>query len=212
MNVAVVYVYPMVNVRTYFPLAKRFAATYRLAEAGEPHALHVMANGADPQPADQSPFAGLSCTWHTHSNIGWDIGAFQWAAENIPCDLLVCLGAPVHFWRSGWLARMVESYLENGPAYYGCWGYTSPALHLRTSVFWLPPQLLQSYPVTVSSSKRSRYDFEHGRSTSMTNHTLKSGLECYMVTWSGIFTHEEWEANIGPDLQESLVYDQHTHR
>ena len=210
MKVAVVYVYPMVQVRTYFPLARRFSDTWKRYAPSIPHDLHVIANGATPTANERAPFNGIPCQFHTYSNIGLDIGAYQWACDNIPCDLLVCLGAPVHFHKAGWLERMVNAFVENGPALYGCWAYLSPNWHVRTTVFWCPPQLLQSYPDQVGSTKASRYNFEHGNQ-SFTRHVLSVGMECYMVTQQGCFPFSQWESRApGPD--NSLVLDQHNHR
>jgi hypothetical protein len=206
MRVAVVYVFPMVNQRVYFPLAQRFCDTWRKHPG---HSLHVLCNGGNPGPMDQRPFAGLTQSFHTCSNVGWDIGAFQWACESIPCDLLVCLGAPVHFYRSGWLDKMVDAYLEYGPGLYGCAAYLSPNWHVRTTSFAMPPELLSSYPYEIGSTRASRYFFEHG-SGSFTRHVLELGFPCVMVTWKGCFPFDQWRDH-APNRDEILVRDQHIH-
>ena len=212
MRVAIAYVFPQVKVYTYFPLAKRFAETWqRFPPGAEAHTLHVIGNGSEVQPISRAPFLPIpNCQFHSHNNIGWDIGAFQWAAENIPCDLLVCLGAPVYFHRSAWLDRMVDAFLNNGPALYGCWAYLSPNWHVRTTAFWCPPELLNSYPNIVGSTQKMRYEFEHGRN-SFTRHVLSAGLPCFMVTSEGCFDFEQW-ADHAPDANHSLVLDQHIHQ
>lgn len=207
MRVAVCYVFPMVNQRVYFPLAQRFCDSWRRYPG---HSLHVLCNGGVPSPRDKLPFDGLTNDFHPCTNIGWDIGAFQWAADAIPCDLLVCLGAPVHFHRLGWLERMADSYLEFGPSLFGCWAYLAPNWHVRTTCFWCPPELLQSYPYDVGSTRASRYAFEHG-STSFTRHVLDSGFDCIMVTTKGCFPFDQWQDH-APGVEESLVLDQWTHR
>lgn len=209
MKVAVVYCYPLVDINKHFAFAKRFAETWARFPPTEPHELHIVCNGASPSPNDLYPFRNLAYQPHARDNFGWDIGAFQWAGEHIPCDLMVCLGAPVHFYRPGWLERIVESYLENGPGFYGCWAYTCP-LHIRTTAFWLPPQLLNAYPNVIGSKRSDRYEFEHG-GLSMTRFTKTAGLECYMVTTTHIFAFDQWENNC-PGLENSLFYDQHIHR
>lgn len=209
MKVAVVYCYPLVRPHLYYPLANRFADTWRKHPPGIDHELHVVCNGPKPRPRDLTPFNTIPHQSHPHDNIGWDIGAYQWAAEHLPCDLLVCLGAPIHFHRSGWLERMVEAYVENGPHLYGCWAYLAPNWHVRTTVFWLHPELLRSYPKYIASDRRSRYDFEHGNG-SLTRHVLRGGLECIMVTWNGCFPFAQWRDH-APGVNDSLVLDQHTH-
>jgi hypothetical protein len=197
----------MVNSRVYFPLAKRFADTWRQFPG---HSLHLLCNGSDPHPSDLIPFKGIDYETHTCSNLGWDVGAFQFIAESLPCDLLVCLGAPVHFHKPGWLEAMVESYINHGPALYGCWAYLSPNWHVRTTVFWCPPILIQSYPLQVTSSRASRYDFEHGPH-SITRHAMSAGFETLMVTRKGVFPFSDW-LNHAPGVEDSLVLDQHIHR
>lgn len=210
MKVAVVYVYPMINVRMFYPSAKRFADTYRYSHKSIPHDLHVMVNGGNPRSIDMGPFMGITYQTHEYNNIGWDIGSFQWAAENIPCDLMICLGTHIHFHKPMWLERMVDAFIENGPALYGCWAYLSPNWHVRTTCFWCPPQLINAYPNQVGSARASRYDFEHG-SNSFTRFVLSAGMDCLMVTWSGVFPFSDWQNN-APGPEESLVLDQHVHR
>ena len=211
MRVAIAYCFPQVRHSTYYPLAKRFADTWRAFPPGnEPHTLYVIGNGSEVPPQSRGIFpAGSGCQFLAHDNIGWDIGSFQMAAEFIPCDLLVCLGAPVHFHRAGWLDRMVEAFLENGPALYGCTAYGGAGLHVRTTSFWFPPQLLQSYPMAIGSARSSRYDFEHGPH-SFTRHVLNAGLDCLMVTWRGTFNYDD--GNNMPDADTILVRDQHIHK
>ena len=207
MNVAVVYVFPLVNSRIYFPLAQRFTDTWRKFPGSN---LHVICNGSRPVPVELRPFDGLGAQFHVHDNSGWDVGAFQLAAETIPCDLLICLGAPVHFHQPEWMGRMVEAYIQNGPALYGCWAYLAPNWHVRTTVFWCPPQLLQSYPYVIGSARASRYGFEHG-DNSFTRHVLKAGFDCFMVTRTGCYPFDQWD-NHAPGVEDSLCLDQHIHR
>lgn len=212
-NVAVAYVFPQVQFAKYFPLAKRFADTWRQFPPGnESHTLYVIGNGGEVPPASRGIFH-YGTRFVSHDNSGWDIGGFQSAADHIPCDLLVCLGAPVHFHRAGWLDRMVDAFLNHGPALYGCACYEGALLHVRTTIFWCPPQLLQSYPMLVGSTRPARYDFEHGPH-SFTRHTLNAGLDCIMATWQGVFPYDgrgNWQNHM-PDADTILVRDQHIHR
>ena len=210
MNVAIAYCFPQVKQGTYYPLARRFADTWRQYPPGkEPYSLYVIGNGG-PVPTHAAAMFEQGAKLLYHTNVGWDIGAFQYAAETIECDLLVCLGAPVHFHRFLWLDRMVAAYIENGPALYGCWAYLSPNWHVRTTCFWCPPELLKSYPYEVGSTKQSRYEFEHGNN-SFTRHVLKAGFPCIMVTRDGWYPFEQWETH-APGVEQSLVLDQHIHR
>jgi len=211
-NVAVVYVWPQLKVNQYYPLALRFAQTWlRFPPGSEDHTLYIIGNGGEVPMLARAPFAPIpGCQFREHDNTGWDIGAFQSASETIPGDLLVCLGAPVHFHHSGWLDRMVDSYLVHGPALYGCWAYLSPNWHVRTTAFWCPPELLNAYPYTIGSGRKSRYEFEHG-GNSFTRFVLGAGFDCNLVTWDGVYPFDQWhDHNPGPD--HSLVHDQHIHR
>lgn len=210
MIIRVIYVFPMVNSRLYNPMAARFAQTYKQFRPSIDHRITVVCNGTEPHPNQKTPFEGMPCDFHAHNNLGWDIGAFQWAADNIPCDLLVCLGAPVHFHQPGWLERMADAYVENGIGLYGCWAYLSPNWHVRTTAFWMPPQVLQSYPDYITSTKQSRYGFEHGPQ-SFTRYVLSAGLPCIMVTRDGCFPFDQWQDH-APGQNNSLLLDQFIHQ
>ena len=138
-------------------------------------------------------------------NVGKDLGAYMRASITIPCDLLVCLGAPAHFHRAGWLDVLLEAFLTNGPGLYGFWGYHQPTRHIRTTAFAIPPTLLNAYPYFVNDSLR--YFFEHGPE-SITAFILKSGFPALQVTQLGVFDVPEWHPT---SIDESLILDQFTH-
>lgn len=209
MKVAICYIYPMVKPQLYFQLANRFAETYRAFPPGEDHALYVVCNGRSGTDNELRMFNGLPVSFTTHDNSGWDVGGFQRFADVCRDDLLICLGAHCHFYRPNWLKLIVNAYLENGPGLYGCGAYLSPNWHVRTSSFWCPPELLQSYPFYVGSVRKSRYEFEHGNG-SFTRHVLKLGFPCIMVTWDGVFPFSEWERH-APDHNNILIRDQHNY-
>ncbi len=207
MRIALCYVFPDLLQATYVPHARRFAATYmEHPPGGHDHELHVLVTLGDGSLVSkyQGLFDPLPCRFHMHDNLGKDIGAYQMAADTIPCDLLVCLGAPVHFHRAGWLDHLVEHYERNGPGLYGCWAFHQPATHVRTTAFWLPPQLLKSYPYSINND--SRYEFEHG-TKSITLHTMGMGMECCMVAWSGCYPPRHWHSI---SREDSLMLDQFT--
>lgn len=210
MKIAIAYVYPTVQSHKYWPLAERFVQTWQQFPPGSITAqLHIYANGRSLSSMEQRLFSSLNPTVHVRDNSGWDIGAFQQAADTISCDLLVCFGSPVHFWRAGWLDRMVEAYCLNGPGLYGCACYLAPNWHVRTTAFWFPQQILQTYPQVITSNRESRYGFEHGQN-SFTRHALQFGFPCIMVTWQGCFPFADWEQH-APTVNEILCRDQHIH-
>jgi hypothetical protein len=209
MRVAVGYVYPLVLPRTYYAAAQRFARTYRQFPPDYEHELHILANGRQPAQNEVALFNGLSSHIHAYDNSGWDIGAFQRFAETVNCDLMVCLGANCHFYRRGWLKAMVDAVCECGPGLFGCAAYMGDMIHVRTTTFWFPPELLQSYPAYIGTSRASRYEFEHGK-TSFTHHVLNLEFPCVMATWEGNYAYPDWHDH-APDANQILVRDQHIH-
>ena len=210
MNVVVVYCYPMTQASKYFGLAKRFSDTWRQYDPGHPCQLVVGYNGAKPTALESGLFHGLGATALARDNSGWDIGLYQEAAEKIPADLMVFFGAPVHFYRPGWLKRMVDVYVERGPNLYGCWGYHYPNWHIRTTCFWCHPQLLNSYPFVIGDTRPQRYSFEHGQD-SFTRWVLKAGLEADIVSWDNLWPEKDWDQS-RQGVGDCLCFDQHTHR
>jgi hypothetical protein len=204
MTVAICYVMPTVNLPIYFPAAQKFAATWTQHPPGKtPHRLYVIANGPPLPPLLKKPFERLTVDFLSHNNFGQDLGAYQAAAHEIECDLMICFGAHVHFWKAGWLDRIVEAFLEYGPTMYGFWGFHQPRPHLRTTAFFLPPELLQSYPVVISDGHR--YAAEHGEN-SLTIWAHNMGFEPLMVTWTGCFEMPRWEHVAKEDC---VIWDQH---
>lgn len=208
MRVAIIYVFPQVAVHAYEPLAKRFVASYLANPPGESdHKIHVVINGGTPGPLHTKLFSPLPVEFMSHTNVGKDIGAFQVASSTVPCDLLICLGAHIHFARAGWLDHIVRSYGQFGPALYGNYAFPTPSAHIRTTNFWLPPQLLSAYPHRVGD--HMRYEFEHGISHSIVRVVANFGYPCYQLTWTGIYTVNDWHF---PGREDAIFLDQHTDR
>lgn len=202
---ALCYVYPTVQAKTYVPLARRFATSYMEHWPGAAnHALHVLFNGPEPSDAQLAVLAPLPFRALQHDNIGRDIGAYQGACGVLDCDLMLCFGAGVHFHRSGWLDRLLAVYTELGPGLYGCWGSPYPNSHVRTTAFWLPPQLLRSYPKRVTNG--ARYEFERGRDESILYWVTSQGFAARAVGWTRVDTHPNF--GLMPP-SEYLLLDQH---
>ena len=209
MNVALCYVFPDLDHQTYIPLARRFVDTYVKNPPGDcDHSIHVLVNMGEEKDikAYRRLFSPLECQFIMHNNYGKDIGAYQLAARTIDCDLMICFGAPVHFHKPGWMDRIAITYDQNGPALYGAWGFELPGPHIRTTAFWLPPEILNSYPSLVSNG--TRYEFEHG-TNSIHRHVEKLGLESFMTTWTGCYARHEWRH---ASRDESLILDQHSEK
>lgn len=209
MTTQLVYVYPTIDLRRYYPLAARFAKTYQQFPAGYEHQLVVICNGRQPRAVETDIFKSIEHKLVVHDNSGWDIGAYQRFADQSKAELLICLGAPCFFYREGWMSKMVDAVYEFGPGLFGSTAYGGNMLHVRTTCFWMPPELLRSYPAYIGSSRKSRYEFEHG-ATSFTRHVLDLGFPCVMSTWKGNFPRPLWHNN-APDKNQILVRDQHIH-
>ncbi len=204
MRVAIVYVLPNILLDTYVPLGLRFTRSYMENPPGKfPHELHVVVNGYEPTPKFKTIFDPLPVHFHLHNNFAKDLGAYMMASATVPSDLMICLGSHTHFPRAGWLDRLVDVYMKLGPGLYGFWGFHSPADHIRTTAFALPPDVLRSYP---HLNNESRYEFEHGPKKSILRWTLDLGLPVAMVTWSRVGVYPQF---FHVPSGDNLVLDQH---
>jgi hypothetical protein len=204
MNVALAYIFPNLLPKTYEPMARRFASKYVTHPPGvTDHELFVIVNGGQELACDpETLFLPLAPRFIYHDNSAKDLGAYFHAAGRIPCDLLVCIGSPVRPHLDGWLDMMVRAVEDNGPGLYGPWGSHQPRTHLRTTCFWIAPEILKAYPDTISN--HNRYSFEHGRN-SITLWCLSAGYNAMQVTRRGAFVAERFH-HVNPD--DSLMFDQ----
>jgi hypothetical protein len=205
MKVAVCYVYPNLQPRIYVSAARRFVQSYQRHPPGtSDHSLWVLVNGGELGGNQRRLFDDLPCHFLNHNNTGKDIGAFQKAAAQLTCDLMVCLGAFVNCCWTGWLDRMVRAVEDYGPTLYGAWGFHQPRPHIRTTAFWLPRELFNLYPNWVGTDYR--YEFEHGRN-SLTAFVRGLGLDTHIVTRNEVLPLKQWR-HIREE--ECLLLDQHT--
>jgi len=208
LKAAIAYVFPQVNHKVYEPMARRFTLQYMRHPPGSTdHELFVVCNGGGKITERQRLlFEPLVPQFIYHNNVGRDVGAFQMAAQTIPCDLLVCIGSPARPRLDCWLDTIVRAYEDNGPGLYGGWGFHVPSVHIRTTFFWLPPQILNAYPIQVDDAHR--YEFEHG-SRSLTQYCIKKGFPVMQVTKRGVFSFEKFHH---VEQSDSLFADQHCDR
>lgn len=188
MKIAIVYVYAIAAGPRYDEYAFRFVESYHKYPAGMDHQTVIVINGIRMCSDHLCLFSSLpNCVLLEHDNTGYDIGAFQMAAQKVPCDLMVFFGASTFFTRRDWLKRMVQSYEKHGLALYGAMG-NKGALnlgvypHIRTTAFWIPPKLFNAYPVRVTQPAQ-RHPFEHG-SNNLTAWITRQGLKAWVVNWS----------------------------
>lgn len=208
MNVKVAYIFPNIGEPRYEQCARRFSIQYAKYNSGHPHDLYVVVNGRKQfSPLHQKLFQPLSPNFIPHNNTAKDLGGFLMMANRVPCDLLVCLGAPTRPRIDGWLNIMVQAVRDYGPGLYGCWAFHAPAPHIRTTCFWCPPEILTSYPHPVLND-RDRYRCEHSHE-SITMFAKHNGLPIMMVTTKGVFPIDKWHH---VPQSECLMLDQHTDR
>jgi len=204
MRIALIYIFPNLQHRTYEPLAQRFTKAYLDFPTATDHELYVCVNGSgEITPRQRQLFSPLDPRFIHHDNSGRDIGAYQFAAKILACDLLVCMGAPTRPCMDGWLDFMVQAVQDNGPGLYGCWAFKTPAPHIRTTLFWTQPEILNAYPAPIDTSKR--YQFEFGPS-SITQFCFQVGLQTLQVTKAGVFNRDNWHH---VEREESMMLDQH---
>jgi hypothetical protein len=194
MNVAVVYIYPF-NGAGYLDLASRFLNSYHRNPPEFEHQTIIVSQGEEPNDDTKYLFESLpNVSIMTHDNSGYDIGAFQHAARDIPCDLMIFLGASAYIKCTGWVRRAVESYTKLGNTLYGCMGNRGVGdihPHIRTTGFWMNPKLLNKYPTLISRSDQ-RYGFEHG-SNCLTSWVSAQGKIPWVVAYDGEYAWENWD-------------------
>lgn len=196
-SVTVVYVY-VTNSTPYQALARRFSESYTKHPPDYPHQTAIVCNGGIRQPECDGLFSRFpKVQLLSHDNTGKDIGAYQKAARELPCELMVFFGGSTYFRRAGWLRRMVEAYLKHGVTLYGSTGNRGhPAIHvyphIRTTAFWTTPTLLNEYPVKVTRDEQ-RYPFEHGPNC-FTDWIARNGMVPLVVSWIGEHPWEQWDS------------------
>lgn len=197
MKIAVVYVYPICLGPAYEQYALRFLNSYRANPPGTDHQSVIVLNGGRSSSELFCLFSAMpNFLILEHDNSGYDIGAFQFAARKIPCDMMVFFGASTFFKRSGWLLRMASSFQSHGNALYGAMGNKGDAAvavwpHIRTTAFWMKPELMNAYPVIVTRPEQ-RHPFEHGKDC-LTSWVRAQGLAAWVVTWNYEFLWAHWD-------------------
>lgn len=203
------YIYPNIGSRHYDDCARRFTIQYAKYDPGQrDHSIYVIVNGGGTlSTAQRRLFDPLPVNFMHHDNSGKDIGAYQMIARRVPCDLLVCLGSPVRPRMDGWLGIIEKAVLNNGPGLYGAWGFHAPVPHIRTTAFFIPPEILNEYPYQITD--RLRYFFEHDPRESITMFCKHHGFPVCMVTAKGVFPMERWHH---VQKEHCTVLDQHVER
>ena len=195
MRIEIVYVFPANAGELFAAYAWRFLQSYLAFPPGMEHGTTIVCNGASPSNDLYAIFKMMpNVRFFEHDNSGYDIGAFQHVAREVPCDMMVFFGSSAYLQGGGWLVRMAVSYQRHGRALYGVMGNRgvgSTHPHIRTTGFWMPPSLLNEYPIKITRPEQ-RYQFEHGENCLTTWVTAK-GLQCWVVGWSGEYLWADWD-------------------
>jgi len=196
MKIAVVYVCPG-DVR-YDNYICRFLQSYSGYPTEVEHECIVMLNGIN---TSTDLLCMFSCLKNVrlieHDNSGWDIGAFQHAAKEVPCDMMVFFGTTSWIKGPRWLDRMADVFVRRGDNLYGCMGNRGAPIvgvypHIRTTGFWVNPQLMNEYPLRVSRPDQ-RYPFEHGQNCFTHWVTQVKNRDAFVVTWTGEYLWKDWD-------------------
>jgi hypothetical protein len=194
MRVAIVFVYPLGGAGKYYDRAIRFLQTYHDNPPGHDHDSVIVCNGAPACEETKFMFSSLpNVRFLEHGNQGQDLGAFQLASQQAPCDMMVYFGAETYFRKPGWLARMVEVFTKYGSNHlYGSTGNQGDARfnvwpHARTTAFWCSPHLMNSHPMRVTGmGENERYAFEHGEN-GLSSWFIKDNRRVWIVGWDCVW-------------------------
>lgn len=196
MKIEVVYIFPAFSGDGYVNYAWRYLNSYLACPTAVPHTNIVVCNGGN---FDQVPdLLKLlpDCQLFQHDNSGFDCGAYQAVARQSSADLMIFQGVSGFIKGEGWLERIVEVFQRKGTALYGVMGNQGVEAmgvfpHIRTTGFWMPPSLLNDYPMIVSQSSQ-RYAFEHGHQC-LTQWVRNRGLKAWVIGWNAEAELPNWD-------------------
>jgi hypothetical protein len=193
---------------SYDERTERFLSTYEKFKPTQEHELVILNCGGRPIAQSVLP---RQIEYYGH---GWDNGAYQFAANALDCDLLVCCNAGAYFHREGWLYPLVSARREYGPGLYGVSASYERGPHLRTPFIAFSPELLRDYPIAVKDREACN-QFEAGPN-SFTSYALSKNVPTFLMTWDAAYELKDWRR---PDLQNIfrrgdqsnvMVWDRHT--
>src|ERR1039458_5389645 len=120
MKPVVVYPYPLDGQQGFFDRGFRFMESYHANPPGIEHDSIVVCNGAKCSFEAQMLFGTLQgVRFFEYDNSGYDCGAYQYVARNLPAEMLVFFGSSAYLKGAGWLKRMVEAREQHGDTLYG---------------------------------------------------------------------------------------------
>jgi len=193
-KLAIAYLYPALGSQ-FDDLALRFVRTYSASPPGIEHDTVIITNGGNLTPKMRNNIEGPGVLPNIRyieriSNDGFDIGAFQHAANYLDCYACCFFGAPAHFKRAGWLKRLVDAWQKHGPGMYGSMASFLQRPHLQTTGFLTSPEFIRKWgPLAVS--RADRYAFEWGWDA-LWRKVVAWGYPAMLVTWDGEYNPRDW--------------------
>lgn len=195
--------------KSYEESAVRFLKTYLRYIPEIPHRL-VVVNCGDSR--HDGMFDCVVTDYRTYSGGGYDCGTYQEIGSKLDSDLVVGLNTHTHFWKHGWLERIVEAVEKHGPGVYGATASYELHPHLRTPCIVFSPQVMAKYPYKVTSREQASW-FEAGPNN-FSLWALKNNYPSLLVTADGVMEMKDWRKpdNIfrRGDQSNCLVRDRHT--
>jgi hypothetical protein len=191
---------------------ERFVRTYKQFKPSIPHRLIVVCyNGERDREVDEL-FGSLNPEYMHYRGTAFDIGTYLTIGRTLDSDFVLCCGSNVHFWKHGWLERMVEAFQKHGPGAYAPMASYETSPHLRTCCIGTTPKLLRQYPHPITTREET-YMFESGM-WNFTHWIQSQGLPALMVMQDEELAQPEWRkpANIfrRGDQSNCIIWDRHT--
>lgn len=201
----------------YKPFSHRWAATYKLYKPRIEHDVKIVCCGDDMPDEMVNPFYGQIASGRiTYTGAGSDIGACQYAMQQVDSDFVLCMSTPVYFWRTGWLERIVEARQFFGDGLYGPMASNQNRPHIRTSCWGVDPKTFAQYPHLIDNREKCSWaeSFDHdNEGWQISDWYRNQGKPAMLVTWDGVWAKQDWRKpnNIfrRGDQSNCPVWDQH---
>lgn len=139
----------------------RFAKTFKQFDPGHDYELYAVCQWGEPTDCVKEWFHGIKTRWTHHNGNGRDIEVCQSVANMAENAFVIGFSSTCYFHREGWLKRLMEVRLDNGPGLYSTAGSMEGFPHLRTAGYGMDSFIWQNLPL-VSTCKEA-HDFEHGK-------------------------------------------------
>lgn len=143
-------------------IINRFYQSYLSCDAGIAHDLIlVITNPNKPDVSYRDRFSNLRHDVIHYTGNGWDIGAYQDAAQYLTdYDVVMCLNSQAFPVKENWLLSFYREFSRYGTGVFGACSSFQIYPHIRTASIVTTPELLNSYPLRVRSRQEGCI-FEH---------------------------------------------------